>query len=324
MRRPTVTAMPTEGRMSWLPAWESFVRAVEGGSMAAAARTMGCTRAQVSKQIAELERDFGVRLFERSTRRLALTPAGEVFHQQALRALEAVSNTEIALRNLGEAPRGILRISATVSFGRHCIAPLLPEITAAHPELECELILTDDIVDLIGDGIDLALRMTRMPPEDAIARKIVDLRRVICASPAYLERHGTPRCPQDLLQHQCLSYMLRDDKAWSLVDERGAQVRVPVRGRIHFNNADCMLDAAIAGHGIAILPTYLCYRELASGTLLTVLDGHEPDLAFGRELYACFTPSRVRVPKVKVFLDALVRRFQPVPPWEREADTGLR
>ncbi|THF61243.1 LysR family transcriptional regulator [Pseudothauera rhizosphaerae] len=309
--------------MNWLPAWEGFIRVVEGGSMAAAARALGCTRAQVSKQIAELERRLDVRLFERSTRRLALTPAGAVFHQHALRALEAVESTETAVRNLGDAPRGTLRVSATVSFGRHWVAPLLPEITAVHPELEIELILTDHIVDLVGDNIDLALRMTRLPPEDAVARRIVSLRRVICAAPAYLARHGVPRTPQDLLQHQCLSYVLGDGKTWTLVDERGTKTLVPVRSRIHFNNADCMLDAALAGHGIAILSTYLCHRELAAGSLLTVLDGHEPDIVYGRELYACYTPSRVRVPKVRVFLDALMRRFQPLPPWERASGGAL-
>ncbi|ENO86571.1 LysR family transcriptional regulator [Thauera linaloolentis] len=302
--------------MSWLPAWEGFIRVVEGGSMAAAARTLGCTRAQISKQMAELERRLGARLFERSTRRLALTPAGEVFHQHALRALEAVDGTEIAMRNLGDRPCGTLRVSATVSFGRHCVAPLLPGVAAAHPDLEIELILTDHVVDLVGDSIDLALRMTRLPPDDAVARRIVSLRRVVCAAPAYLERHGTPHLPLDLLQHQCLSYLLGDNKSWVLVDGNGVEAVVPVRSRIHFNNIDCMLDAVLAGHGIAILPTYLCHRELAGGILHTVLDGYEPDVVFGRDLYACYTPSRVRVPKVRVFLDALLQRFQPVPPWE--------
>lgn len=305
--------------MAWLPAWDSFVRVVEGGSMAAAARVLGCTRAQISKQIAELERQLGVRLFERSTRRLALTSAGEVFHQHALRALEAVAGTEIAVRNLGEMPRGTLRVSASVSFGRRCVAPLLPEIVAAHPELECELVLTDHVVDLVGDNIDLALRMTRLPPEDAVARRIVSLRRVICASPGYLERHGTPRCPQDLLQHQCLSYALRDNKIWSLLDARGAEVLVPVRSRINFDSIDCMLDAVVAGHGIAILPTYLCHAEIASDVLRTILDNYAPNVVFGRDLYACFTPSRARVPKVKVFLDVLEQRFLPMPPWELPA-----
>ncbi len=303
--------------MSWLPAWQSFVRVVEGGSMAAAARAAGCTRAQVSKQVAELERQLGTRLFERSTRRLALTPAGEVFHQHALRALEAVASTEIAVRNLGELPRGTLRVSATMSFGRHWVAPLLPEVTAAHPELEIELILADHLVDLVGERIDLALRMTRMPPDDAVARRIVSLRRVICAAPAYLARSGVPQGPQDLLRHQCLSYVLGDNRTWSLRDARGAETLVPVRSRIHFNNLDCMLDAVLAGQGIAILPTYLCYRELASGALRTVLDGYSPEVVFGSELYACYTPSRVRLPKVRVFLDALLRHFQPLPPWER-------
>lgn len=285
--------------------------------MAAAARTLGCTRAQVSRQMAELERRLGTRLFERSTRRLALTPAGEVFHQHALRALEAVAGTEIAMRNLGDRPCGTLRVSATVSFGRHCVAPLLPDIVAAHPELEIELILSDRVIDLVGDNIDLALRMTRLPPDDAVARRIVSLRRVLCAAPAYLARHGHPRRPQELLEHQCLSYLLGDDKHWTLVDAQGVETVLPVRSRIHFNNTDCMLDAVLAGHGIAILPTYLCHRELASGGLRTVLDGYAPDVVFGSELYACYTPSRARVPKLRVVLDALLQHFQPLPPWER-------
>lgn len=303
--------------MNWLPAWESFVRVVEGGSMAAAARAMGCTRAQVSKHVGELERTFGVRLFERSTRRLALTAAGEVFHQHAVRTLESVTGAEIAMRNLGSEPRGILRVSATVTFGRHCIAPLLPQIVAAHPDLECELILNDDTVDLVGENIDVALRMTRLPPEDAVARRVCSLRRVICATPGYLAARGTPSHPQELAQHDCLSYVLRDDKTWLLVAADGTEFRVPVRSRIHFNNADCMLDATLAGRGIAILPTYLCHHELADGRLQSVLDDYEPRIVFGRELYACYTPSRVKVPKVKVFLDALETHFQPQPPWER-------
>ncbi|WP_341643376.1 LysR family transcriptional regulator [Thauera sp. SDU_THAU2] len=303
--------------MNWLPAWDCFVRVAEGGSMAAAARTLGCTRAQVSKQMAELERRLGARLFERSSRRLALTPAGEVFRQHALRALEAVDSTELAVRNLGDRPCGTLRVSATVAFGRHCVAPLLPEVAAAHPELEIELILTDRVVDLVGDNIDLALRMTRLPPDDAVARRIVSLRRVVCAAPDYLVRHGRPRQPLDLLQHQCLSYVLGDNKRWVLIDGEGVETVVPVRSRIHFNNIDCIFDAVRAGHGIAILPTYLCHRELAAGALQTVLDDYEPDIVFGRDLYACYTPSRVRLPKLRVFLDALLGHFQPLPPWER-------
>lgn len=303
--------------MKWLASWDGFVRVVEGGSMAAAARNLGCTRAQVSKQVGDLERAFGVRLFERSTRKLILTPAGETFLQHALRALEAIETTEVAVKNLGEIPRGVLRVSATVTFGRRFIAPLIPDILARYPELECELILSDEMVDLLDDNIDLSLRMTKAPPEDAVARKVVELRRVICASPAYLARHGVPEGPQDLMHHQCFSYVLRDGRIWHLLDRQGNEVGIPVRSRLQYNSQDCILEAVLDGHGIAILPTYLCSEELAAGRLQAVLADYEPNIVFGRNVYACYTPSRVRVPKVRVFLDALERQFCPLPPWER-------
>ena len=304
--------------MNWLGSWESFVRVVESGSMAGAARRLNCTRAQVSKQIGDLERAFGVRLIERSTRKLVLTPSGEVFLQHAQRALEAIRGTEIAVRNLGEQPCGILRISASISFGRRYVAPLLPRLTARYPDLSCELVLTDESVNLFDDNIDLALRMTKAPPEDAVARKLVPLRRVICASPAYLAAHGEPRTPQELAAHSCFSYLLAGETAeWCLADARGNETRMPVSNRLRFNNLDCVRDAVLAGHGLAIMATYLCADDLAQGRLLAVLTDYEPVTRFGSHVHACYTPSRVRVPKVRVFLDELELEFNPVPPWER-------
>jgi DNA-binding transcriptional LysR family regulator len=303
--------------MAWLNSWDSFVKVVECGSMAAAARRLDCTRAQISKQVGELERAFGVRLFERSTRRLSLTPSGEIFYQHARRALEAVESTEVAVKNLGDVPRGLLRVSASITFGRLYVAPLLPLLVEEYPELNCELILTDQLVDLVEDNIDLALRLTRAPPDDIVARKMVALRRVVCATPAYLERHGTPLTPHDLVGHRCFSYLPAErNNAWRLLDAQGEEVSVPVGSKFQFNNVDCVLDAVLAGHGLAILPTYLCGSHLAAGRLRTVLDAYEPQTGFGRYLYACYTPSRVRVPKVRVFLERLERLFSPVPPWE--------
>ena len=304
--------------MNWLGSWESFVRVVESGSMAGAARRLNCTRAQVSKQIGDLERAFGVRLIERSTRKLVLTPSGEVFLQHAQRALEAIRGTEVAVRNLGEQPCGILRISASISFGRRYVAPLLPRLTARYPDLSCELVLTDESVNLFDDNIDLALRMTKAPPEDTVARKLVPLRRVICASPAYLAAHGEPQTPQELAAHSCFSYLLAGETAeWCLADARGNETRMPVSNRLRFNNLDCVRDAVLAGHGLAIMATYLCADDLAQGRLLAVLTDYEPVTRFGSHVHACYTPSRVRVPKVRVFLDELEREFNPVPPWER-------
>ena len=304
--------------MAWLGSWESFVKVVEAGSMAAAARRLDCTRAQVSKQIGELERAFGVRLFERSTRKLSLTPSGEVFHQHALRALEAIQSTEVAVKNMGDAPHGVLRISASITFGRMYIAPLLPQIVARYPELSCELVLTDQLVDLVDDNIDLALRLTKAPPEDAVARKLVHMKRVICGTPAYFATHGEPKAPHDLALHQCFSYMLADEnRVWRLVDRNGEEISIPVSSKFHFNNIDCILNAVLAGHGLAMLPTYLCGPELARGTLRTIFDDLEPVSSMGRYLYACYTPSRVRVPKVRAFLAELENLFDPIPPWDR-------
>lgn len=305
--------------MSWLKSWASFVKVVESGSMAAAARRLDCTRAQVSKQVGELEQAFGVRLFERTTRRLSLTPSGEVFYQHALAALEAVESTELAVRNLGDMPRGTLRISASLSFGRLYVAPLLPRLAATYPHLRCELVLTDQMVDLVEEKIDLALRLTKAPPEEAVARKLVFLKRVICAAPAYLAVHGEAKSPPELAEHQCFDYGVVNggDAEWRLTDRHGAEISVAVGGSFQFNNVDCILQAVLDGHGIAILPTYLCAAELARGDLQVILADYEPRSNFGQYLYACYTPSRVRLPKVRVFLDELERLFTPLPPWER-------
>ena len=302
--------------MAWLSSWESFAKVVETGSMSAAARRLDCTRAHVSKQVRELERAFSVRLLERSTRKLALTPSGEVFYQHALRALEAIESATVAMENLGDAPRGVLRISATVTFGRMYVASIIPNLIARYPELSCELILTDRLVDLVDDNIDLALRMTKAPPEDAVARKLVSLKRVICAAPSYFAVHGEPKTPEDLAHHQCFSYLLADRGIWHLADSHGREIGVPIHHRFQVNNIDCLLEAILAGHGLGILPTYLCGPELARGTLRTVLDPFEPITGLGRYLYVCYMPSRIRVPKVRVFIAELERTLNPVPPWE--------
>ncbi len=180
--------------MDWLPQWDSFVKVVEEGSMAGAARRLDCdcTRAQVSRQIGELEQAFGVRLFERSTRRLALTPSGEVFHRHAVNALAAIEGAEVAVRNAVDAPRGLLRVSATINFGRECVAPLIPGVLARYPELDVELVLSDSQVNMAERGIDLALRLLYGPTEEVVSRQLLVLQRIVCAAPAYLAARGRP------------------------------------------------------------------------------------------------------------------------------------
>jgi DNA-binding transcriptional LysR family regulator len=303
--------------MDWLPQWDSFVKVVEEGSMAGAARRLDCTRAQVSRQIGELEQAFGVRLFERSTRRLALTPSGEVFHRHAVNALAAIEGAEVAVRNAVDAPRGLLRVSATINFGRECVAPIIPDVLARYPELDVELVLSDSQVNMAERGIDLALRLLYGPTEDVVSRQLLVLQRIVCAAPAYLAAHGRPQVPADLADHQCFSFVLADDKVWRLTDSKGEEHCVPVNGRYQSNNIGCILDAVRAGHGLAVLPAYMCGADLATGRLVRVLDYYVPQVNYGSKLYACYLPSRARVPKVQVFLAALEAAFTPSPPWER-------
>ena len=308
---------PLRAGSSWLPAWQAFVKAVEAGSMAAAARQLGCTRAQVSKQVAELEGAFGTRLLERSTRRLRPTPAGEIFHHHALAALEAVAATQIAVRNQGETPLGVLRVSATMTFGRLYVAPLLHKVVAEHPGLTGELILSDQVVDLEAEDIDLALRMTRMPPQDAVVRRLATLDRLICASPAYLAAHGTPQSAAELAHHQTLSYLMTEEHRWHLVDSGGEEHVHTATSRLRFNSVDCMVDAALADLGLAIIPIYRAIPHLRDGRLVQVLPEFKTHTQFGSHLYACYTPSRVRIAKVRVMLQALTELLEPVPPWAR-------
>jgi DNA-binding transcriptional LysR family regulator len=304
--------------MSWLAAWEAFVKIVDTGSMAAAARRLDCSRAQVSKQLGELEKAFGVRLLERTTRRLNLTPGGEVFYQHALRVLEELRQAELALHNMAATPRGIVRISASVSFGRLHVAPLLPRIAERYPQLQCELALSDRAVDMIEDDFDLALRLTDTPPENLVARKLTVIKRVICASPRYLAAMGEPERAHDLAHHHCFAYSYsRTERVWRLAAPSGEVLTIPVRGKFQIDNLDSILQAVLAGHGIAVLPTYLCGAELARGDLQAVLRDHEPMPSFGRHVYACYPASRVQLPKRRVVLEALEQHFSPIPPWER-------
>lgn len=299
--------------MQWLSSWDSFIKTVEAGSMSAAAVRLNCTRAQISKQIGDLERSFGTKLFERAHRKLQLTPAGEVFYQQARQALIAVQNTQVAMKNLGTSePQGILRLSATVTLGRKFILPLLPQLTERYPRLQCELLLTDQVLDLAEHNVDIALRLTRQLPEDVVVKKLGALRRVICATPAYFQRYGLPQTPQELSQHRCFSYLLLDNYTWHLTNAQGYEFHIPINNRIQLNDLTSLFEATLAGEGIAILPTYLCGEAIQAGQLQTILSDYTPHLNFGQYVYACYAPNRARIPKVQIFLAEVERLFKLV------------
>lgn len=303
--------------MLGLADWQAFVCVVESGSMAAAARKLDWSRAQVSKRLAELERNLGMRLLERTTRSLRLTPGGEVFYPHALRVLAELAETELALQRMVATPRGILRLTAPVTFGRLHVAPLLSGLAEQYPELHCELVLNDRLVNVAEEGFDLAIRLTDAPPLDLVAKQLADVRRVICASPDYLQRMGQPQQPADLSHHHCFAYSHASTASdWHLRGPRGEET-IAVRGKFQVNHVETIMAAVLQGDGIAILPDYLCSRELAQGTLLPVLPEFEPVTRFGRHVYACYAATRAQLPKLRVCLAALTAQFAPLPPWRR-------
>ena len=303
--------------MRWLLEWDAFVKTVDGGSMAAAARQMDCSRAQISKMLAELERTLGSRLLERTTRSQKLTPSGEVFYQQAIRVLAEIDETEVALQSVISVPRGIVRISAPVTFGRLHVAPLLSAIANRYPELSCELVLNDRLVNVAEENFDLAVRLTDTPPEDLVAKKLAVIRRFICASPAYLQRMGTPKHPKDLTKHCCFAYShAKTLSQWRLAGPRGAET-VSVRGKFQVNHVETVLTAALQSDGIAILPDYLCSQQLARGDLLHIMQDYEPITSFGRYVYVCYSSNRIRLAKFRIVLSALQEHFTPDAPWMR-------
>jgi DNA-binding transcriptional LysR family regulator len=296
-----------------------FVRIVEAGSFTAAAHTLGLSKPAVSKQLARLEARLGARLLNRSTRRLSLTEAGTLFHQRCLRLLAEAAEAEQAVAELAEAPRGTLKVAAPMSFGQLHLAPAIAAFLARYPELRIELALDDRVVDLVGEGYDLAIRIAELPPSRLVGRRLAVNRRFVCAAPAYLAARGTPRHPSELARHDCLHYTyLASGTDWRFAGPDGT-ISVRVGGRFTANNGDVLRQAAIDGIGIAHLPSFLVGEDLRHGRLLPVLcDFPAVDTA----IYALYPPTRQLPRKVRAFVDFLVDRFAPAP-WDAGLPRGL-
>ena len=294
----------------------TFVKVVETKSFSAAARQLGSSKSQVSKQVSQLEAGLGVRLLHRTTRSLGLTEIGSAFYEHCARIEQQIGTALDTVKQLQAEPRGILKFTSPVIFASLHLAPLLQSFQKRYPQVEIELNASDRAVDLVEEGYDLALRISADPAPGRVARKIAPMRWVLCAAPAYLAQRGTPATPQDLLQHNCLMYQGLPAKRGGWRFRVGSrEVSVPVTGNCRVNNQDVLHAMAIDGAGIAMFPTYAVYEELKSGSLVEVLAGHRsnPDQA----LYAMYVPHRYMQPKVRVFIDHLFEHFGDVPYWDR-------
>lgn len=287
----------------------AFVKVAERLSVSAAAADLGVGKSVVSKRVAQLEAQVKATLFSRSTRRVALTPAGEAYLDFARRALDEVAAAEERLRGLRAELVGQIRLTAPVSWGQQVLARALPGFLRRHPAIDIELLLGDRMMDLAYERIDIGLRWTSHPPPDLVSQPVATVGWVIAASPGYLAEAGTPAAPDDLAGHSCLSYW-RDSAAdtWTL-DAPDRRERVRVRSRYHVNNPEAVTQAALAGLGIAMLPRYLCDEALADGRLATVLPGWAPQSQFGTTITAVAAPERLRLARNQALLDYLRERF---------------
>jgi DNA-binding transcriptional LysR family regulator len=296
---------------------EVFAKVAAAGSFSAAGRALGLSQTMVTKHIAALEARLGIKLFHRSTRRLSITEAGRNYLETSERILADIEAAEAAVAADRVEPRGLLRLNTSVAFGTRQIAPLLAEFAQRHPLVTVELGLNDRLVDLADEGWDLAIRIGSLSDSSLIARRIAACRTVVCAAPSYLAARGNPRTVSSLTNHNCLGYTLSRVTGvdrWSF----GAQgeITVPVSGNLRANNGEALRTAAIAGHGLAYLPTFIVADDLRAGTLVA-LDLDQPTVQFGG-VYAVFLPDRHPAAKVRAFIDFIANRFAPEPPWDRD------
>jgi DNA-binding transcriptional LysR family regulator len=300
-----------------------FVRAVEVGSFSGAAQQLGIAKSIVSRRILSLESRLGTSMFHRSTRRLSLTETGLAYYERARRILADLAEAEDLASQLQGELKGRLKVAAPMSFGYRHLSPVVTDFLRAHPQVDIELDLNDRRVDLISDGFDIAVRIGSLPDSSIISRTLAPCRHVVCASPAYIASHGRPQIPAELASesHVCLAYNNRPRaEQWRFqIDD--VCTDVPVKARhIHSNNGDILCEAAVAGLGIIVLPTFIVSDAVARGALEVLLTGYE---VASPSILAVWPPSRHVSGKVRAFVDLLAKRFGKTPYWDKFLLDGI-
>ncbi|WP_281017120.1 MULTISPECIES: LysR family transcriptional regulator [unclassified Minwuia] len=304
-----------------LSAMAVFAAIAEAGSLTQAAERLSLSKSAVSKQLSRLEERLGARLVNRNTRQVSLTEVGIVYFDFCARILEEAEAAEAAVANLQDAPRGRLRVNAPMSFGTMHLAAALTGFANAYPEITVDLELTDAFVDLVDGGIDVAVRITSMQDSTLIARQLAPACRMVAASPDYLAEHGTPQHPRDLSRHNCMIYSLAPNPGtWVFREADGSAMPIPVQGSIRSNNGEVLREAAIAGLGILVDPTFITYRAIRDGRLVPLLCDYELPRS---GIHAVYPNRRHLSPKVRAFIDFLGNHFGDPPYWDRHIQTVL-
>jgi len=295
--------------MDLLSGMRLFARVVETGGFTTVARESRTSQPTISRTIAALEAHLGVRLLNRSSRALTLTDDGKQFYQRARAALEAVAEAEGSVgRRRGE-PSGLLRLGTPVAFGRLHVTPLIPKFLERHPNVGVELVMNDGFVDLVGEGLDLAVRVGNLADPSLVARPIGMTRRVTVAASSYLDRCGVPSTPADLAQHDCVIYTrLATGQRWHFESSDGP-VQVDVHGRFSADNSEAVREAVIGGAGIAVLPVWLFRDEVDRGLVRLILEQFEPTPL---PIHAVYPSRRLLSAKVRAMIDFLAVEFRKI------------
>jgi DNA-binding transcriptional LysR family regulator len=283
-----------------------FARVVEAGSFTAAARLLGMPKTTVSRRIAVLEREVGVRLIQRTTRSLNMTDAGRLYYEQSSQALRTIEDANLRLAEARAEPSGTIRISAPVGFGDSFLTRAVFDFLGEHPKTRVELCLTDDQLNLVESGIDLAFRTGILPDSTLIARKLGSTHRILCASPDYLARRGVPEAPADLARHHCVIAGQSTASAHWMLDGPHGQETVTVSGRFAANEMQAVVAAAIAGYGVALLPRRIAEASIRDGRLGRVLADYATPAG---GLYVVYPSSRHLSPVVKAFIELAAERW---------------
>jgi DNA-binding transcriptional LysR family regulator len=301
--------------MDRLRAYEVFVTVVSRGSFTRAADVLETSPANVTRYVNELEAHLGTRLLNRTSRKLSVTEGGETLYVRCKSILDDVAETEGLVSSASVEPRGRLRINAPVSFGILHLAPLWPAFMQKYPRVELDVSLNDRVVDMVDEGYDLAIRISRAGSTNHAARKLATSSNILCASPAYLARCGYPAAPADLVEHRCIgySYAATGDE-WQLVDSENTLHTVKVNCHMHTNNGDTARAAALAGEGVIWQPTFLVGNDLRAGKLVRILPEYRmPDI----DVFALYPSRRHLSAKIRAMVDFLVEAFGGLPPWDR-------
>lgn len=299
--------------MDRLAALRAFVQVVESGGFTQAANRLGQSKSVVSRQVGLLEAELGARLLNRTTRKLTPTDVGRAYFARLQPLLAELDEAADEARQAQTMPRGRLRVTAPVSFGALHLAPALPAFMERYPEVEIDLSLADRFVNLIEDGFDMAVRIGRLADSSLIARKLAPIRRVICASPAYLAAHPAPRIPADLADHWCLNHFALEGE-WRLRDPDGGEKIIRGPSRFRTDSGEVLRIMALAGHGMIALPTFFVGDDLKAGRLVSVLVGFVPQHS---AVHAVYPSGRHPPARLRAFLDFLSEIYGPVPPWDR-------